>query len=311
MKKIYNVCISSPDEVLFRDEADHTHFINCYARALEVTDASSYCDVEMSTHGHFCLAAGKLPETIRSIRTAYSMYFNNRWHRRGKLGESGYYAIEVLGLNHFLTVICYDMRNPVHHGLTPTPFSYPYSSVNCYFREDLGKTLIVDRSLSLEEIRQTLPRRARWSDDFVMNESGIFIRDSFTEVKVVERQFGSARSFNYLMNRVSGEEWRKMQEQDQNGIQPFSLETVEAQILRHQPNTEQILRDMYDKEHGRFRKPAMDDLQLCSLIDNEYVPDLGMYSVYDLAPFMKERIAKDILRKHQIPFDQIKRCLVL
>lgn len=311
MKKIYNICISSPDEVLFRDRQDHEHFINCYARSLAVTDTLSYCDVEMSTHGHFCLGTNRLSSMVRSFRTAYAMYFNNRWKRRGKLGLSGFYAVEVEGLNHFLTAVCYDLRNPVHHGLTSTPFSYPYSSVNCYFREDLGKTGYTTAVMSPDKIRQSLPRYARWADDFLMDVNGTFVRDSFTEVKVVERQFGSARSFSYLMNRLSGEEWTKMQEQDHNGMAPFSLETVEEPFLHNQHNSLQLLREMYGNEHGRFRKPVMDDLQVCSLIDNEYLTGMRTKTVYGLTGPEKEKIANDILRKHRIPVAQIKRCLAL
>lgn len=312
MKKIYNVCFSSHDEVLFRDEEDHARFINCYAHSLTRTESLSYCDVEMSDHGHYCIATDNLTCFSRSLHTSYSKYFNNKYKRHGRLGDHGYYAIEIYGLNHFLAAICYDLRNAVHHGVTPTPYMYPYSSVNCYFREALGKPLPKTRSMTKSDIRRTLPRYAKWSDAFVMDSSGVFLRDSFTETRVVERHFASARSFLYYMNRLSGEEWERLQSDDRRESPLITLELIEMPMLTVKgTDTGSLLTRLKSNEYGRFSLPELDDMRLCSLIDHGYLSDFKASSIYELSTNDRIKIAADIRRKHRVSEAQLQRCLIL
>ena len=78
----------------------------------------------------------------------------NRKYGRPKycrLGEKNYFELDVFGNAHIQSALSYVLRNPLHHGVSVTPFAYPYSNVNDFFPVEMGK---VER-LHLSNVRQT------------------------------------------------------------------------------------------------------------------------------------------------------------
>ncbi len=53
MKKIYHLCLSSHDEVLFRSESDLIRGFNALALASLTTDSALLADGLLTTHLHF------------------------------------------------------------------------------------------------------------------------------------------------------------------------------------------------------------------------------------------------------------------
>lgn len=303
----YHLCFTSHKEVLFRDEEDMNHAFNNLCSSLYKTDSTCYAYTAMSDHHHGCYRTKNPVELIRTFRESYTKYFNRKYHRSGSFGDAGAYSQEISGLKHFLAAVSYVLKNPPHHGVATTPFEYKYSSANDYFRKELGKTEMPGRLLNYQEIKAILPRRAEFDPSWKMGRKGVFLSSSVLDIGAVETNFGTAQAFNYYMGRKSGEDWIKEQA-DENTSSPFTLENVEAPLIKpHGVSVADLLRN----EKSRFSTVAITDMEVCSLIDNKYILDYGKESVYLLDEKEKLEIANTLFKKHTFNADQIKRCLVL
>lgn len=304
MRKTYHICISSSNEIYCRDDEDYIRCFNSLALAVAQTESSLLADSIMSNHIHECVRTDSPEKIIRSQRYKYSRYFNAKYHRKGRLGERWPFIIELEGLYHTLAALSYVFRNPVHHGISPTPFGYPHTSARNIFRKDLGQ----------DERRDLLDKRSYWSflpshnkcpDRYKMSESGLLLRESVIDTVDVEHMYGTARTFLYYMNRISGEEWKREQEKDGLTSDPITMSTIENGI-RHQ-TPEQMLHN----EHGKIDYRRMNDMQLCHIIDKQILPDIGKESVYLLTASEKASIGRSLPQKYRLPESQIRRCLAI
>ena len=107
------------------------------------------------------------------------------------------------------------------------------------------------------------------------------------------------------MNRLSGEEWIREQQQDHTDLPAITLESIEEGVKFHDINT------MLRNEHGRANYNAINDLMLCSEIDNYLLPYYGVSSVYQLTSEQREMMVEMIKRKYYVSAAQAKRCLAI
>lgn len=302
MKRTYHICISGGNELLCRDEEDYVRCFNCLAMACAETESILLADSVMSNHLHECVRTSSPNLLIENQRYKYSRYFNAKYGRRGRLGEKTPFVIELQGLYHTLAALSYVLRNPVHHGIAPTPFAYPHCSANVIFSQSLGH--VTDTLLMpAHNISAHLPSRKRCPEGYRMDKSGLILRGDVIDTVDVEHMFGTARAFLYYMNRLSGEEWKREQERDREHYAPITIETIENGI------TLQTMEQMLRNEHGRNDYRAMDDRKLCNLIDNTILPRKGIGSVYQLPHEVKAAIARELLSEYRLPENQIRRCL--
>lgn len=138
MVRTYHICVSSHKEVLFRCKEDYFWMMNTLAVTAFKTHTIVIAFSFMSDHIHLVVITQDAAEFVRILRSSYAKYFNLKYGRRGQLGERHFFKIELKGLYHTLAAVNYVLRNAVHHGVTSTPFEYPYNSANCYFRKELG-----------------------------------------------------------------------------------------------------------------------------------------------------------------------------
>mgnify|MGYP006974609682 CR=1 FL=1 len=139
----------------------------------------------------------------------------------------------------------------------------------------------------------------------MMNENGVFLRESVLDIVQVENMYTTPRAFNYYMSRKSGEEWEKEQEKDRLETGPVRLETIEYGI-RDQPLEKMLI---YESGKADYRRPT--DLDVCTLIDKTILPRYGKSSVYLLTEKEKQMIAENLYRQYHITESQIRRCLVM
>ena len=302
MKRSYHICISGGDEVIFRSEDDYHRAFNCLALAVCETDSSLMAEAIMSTHSHICARTDRPDELVRSFRYPYARYFNNKYKRRGRLGEKTVFTLQLDGLYHRLSALSYVLRNPVHHGVAPTPYAYPHSSACALFKHALGRN-IREQFLSRRYYNRFLPSRAETPESYKMNSSGVFVRESVIDVIDVEHMFSTPRAYLYYMNRLSGEEWRKEQEKDKNDMPPITLEQVEAGVSMTD------LSVMLSNENGRFDINAITDIQLCELIDTDLLSRYGVTSVYELSRNKKESLGNYLCSTYRLAKQQVSRCL--
>ena len=188
---------------MFRNVDDMNYAFNSLCSALYKTDSICLAEAFISTHHHGCYLTSLPRELMHIHRTSYTKYFNNKYGRTGSLGEKGFFMQEIDGLRHQVSAITYVLKNPVHHGISATPFAYPYCSANAFFRKDLGKDFS-PRLLTSEQIRMSLPRRAEFDPSWKMGTEGVFLRESVLETAMVESLYSTPQAFNYMLSRKSG-----------------------------------------------------------------------------------------------------------
>jgi hypothetical protein len=303
MKKIYHVCLSAgPDGVLCREDEDYIRLINCIAVAAYYSGSFLLAYVVMSNHVHICVRTDDLRRFNKRCRCMYTRYFNYKYARRGRLGGTPH-VVELKGLHHILTAIAYILRNPMHHGVSATPFGYKYSSVNAIFMKELGK---LNKSFLPQELMyRYLAKDIVPPPGYNMDETGLFLPECVIDVEDVENKFSTARSFLYYMNRLSGKKWEEEQLQDVGEHVPITLEIVERGVEMND------LQSMLVNEFGRANYNAMSDIELCKKIDDYCRSEYAGQSVYELAPATLNYIAERFIRLHHLPISQIRRCLAI
>ena len=289
---------------MFRDVEDYDRGFNCFALALFNTDSTGLVESEMSTHYHQLIQSRNLDDFMHYFRLSYTMYFNRKYHRSGRLGEKNHYTMEVVGYNHMIAAMSYVLRNPLHHGVAPIPYAYPYSSVNSIFMTQMGK-LPCRNLLNRKHYHRFLNKAVQIPDNYVMNEGGVFLRESVLDIPQVENLLVSPRAFNWHMTRRSSEEWELEQGRDNNGLPPINLSVIENGINMTSPS------EMLVFEHGKsdYRRPS--DMVICAEIDNNILPKYGKASVYLLSRQEKQQIAEHLYRTLHVSESQIRRCLAM
>lgn len=304
MRNTYHICLSAGNELLFRSDDDYVRGFNCLALTAYETDTVILADSLMSNHMHICVRAEDPARFLSKFRISYSRYFNSKYCRRGRLGESSPFIMELSGFYHVLTAICYVLRNPLHHSIASSPFGYKHSSANTYFRNELGK-FYNQIKMPAKSYYRFLPKNVLCPEGYRMDASGLLMRETVIDVAEVEHMFGTPRTFLYYMNRLSSEEWVKEQSKDGNSLPPITLETIEKGI------SYQSIKTMYASENGRNNYNSLNDIQVCDLIDNEILALFPHSSVYQMAAGDLQR-ASDILRlQYHLPEFQIRRCLAI
>ena len=304
MKKTFHLCLSSEGEVMFRSRADFIRGINCLCLAAHYTEAILLAYVFMSNHVHIIVRTDDPERFMMKFRYAYNKYFNAKYHRRGRLGEEQFFKIEIKGLYHLLTAIAYVLRNPVHHGICATPFGYEFSSIRGMFRKEFGWQNS-GNILPRKSAYRFLPWRSALPESYQMNSEGMILPETVIDAQDIEHQFSTARSFLYYMNRLSGEEWIREQQQDQTELPAITLESIEEGVRFHDLNT------MLRNEHGRANYSAMTDIMLCHEIDNTILPGYGVSSVYQLSIGQRENMVGLLRRRYGVSVTQTKRCLAI
>lgn len=304
MKKTYHLCLSGDDEVIFRDQEDYHMGFNYFAIALYKTDSIGLAESFMSTHTHQTIQTAAPDEFMYNFRRPYSLYFNNKYQRTGRLGEKDHFTMEVNGYHHQVAAISYTLRNALHHGVVSIPYSYPHCSVNAIFRREMGK-FTDEKTLPRSQTYKHLSRRAEFPDSYKMSESGVFLRESVLDIPQVENLFVTPRVFNYYMSRKSSEEWDKEQAKDGNGQAPVNLTSIENGISLHNTN------QMHAFEAGKADYRKITDIELCTMLDNLARTRYGRHSVYQLTRQEKAQIAEELYKTLHLSEALIRRCLVL
>lgn len=308
MKLLYHFCITAHGEVLFRDEEDIRAITNILALEAFSCQVEIWADAVMSTHIHGIASAEATNITLfcRQTKMRITKYHRSRHLGQGPLFDPGQFLLPLDGVNHILAAISYVLRNGLHHGQSATPFSYPHCTANYLFRKDLGKEPERAVYTSRQDIARMLPRRSEFPDYFAMDRDGMLMRSSFEQVKMLEHYYRTPRCFDYYMCRLSGEEWQQEQQKDAKGGAPITLENIEP------ASAQESVATMLARENGRFYSPTrLSDMEICQIIDTEYIPGFRKQSVYQLSESERSRIGSDLAFRFRIPDLQLRRCLVL
>ena len=308
MKNLIHNCITCHREILVRNREDLRSIVNLLALCSYANGVEIWVDAVMSTHIHIILfgEASDIKAFDQNLKMRITKYHRGRYHGHGPLFDKGDFSLVLDGPAHILAATSYVLRNGLHHGICATPFGYEGCSVNSLFRKELGKPLHDKLITNRKDISSFLPRRAVFPDSFVMDSSGMFLRESFEELKRVELYYKTPRSFLYQMNRLSSEEWENEQRQDGVTLAPVTLWQMEPN-----PN-ERIMSSWLANEKGfGYRQDRLTDMAVCGIIDNDFLPGIKVRSVYELSASQQYNIANELLRNYHLPKDQVCRCLAI
>lgn len=302
MRRTYHLCWSGKDETIFRTREDYIHGIICLCIACHETGAKLLAYCFMPNHVHICLRSENVSAFIKAFRYAYSRYFNSKYGRRGRLGERQFFKTELHGLHHIIAVISYILRNPVHHGICRTPFEYEFSSVTAAFATELGNVM-ENKGPNGKIPYWQIPSRHTLPQNIIVRYNGNILPCSVIDTADLEHQFSTARTYLYFLNRLSGEEWEKEQNKDNSGKPPIKIEDIEAGIKGT------TVRQMLANESGRNKTAGINDIELCTLIDEMVARLHSGATVYTITPKQKDAVAAQISKKHHYTSEQISRCL--
>ena len=289
---------------MFRDLEDYNRGFNYFALALHKTDSTGLVESFMSTHSHQLIQAISPRELMYNFRLPYSMYFNRKYKRKGKVGEDIHFTMEIVGYNHILAAASYVLRNALHHGVAPIPYAYPHCSANAIFMKEMGKSPCTNL-LDKRHFRQHIGKTAEVPDHYKMSESGVFLRETVLDIPQVENLFATPRSFNWYMSRKSSEEWEAEQERDKNNLPPINLPVIEKGVRTD--TTEKLL--IYENGKANYRSPS--DIDICTEIDRNILPKYNKASIYLLTRQEKQQIAEQLYCNLHIGEKQIRRCLAM
>ena len=307
---------------MYRDEEDLIMGFNSLALAVFSTESRLLAEAFMPTHNHKAIQSDFPKELVKRERYTFTRYFNAKYHRLGRLGEKHPFQLTVNGIHHTLTMLNYIIRQGLHHGLATTPFDYKHCSANCYFRNDLGRTM--EEKLILDELQyKYLPEHKKLPPGYRMNSNGLILRTDVVDSKYVEEIYITPRNFLFQMNKLTDEKVIQIQ-MEENNTQPVTLDLIERGVKEYDYRKSLVF------EQGRVNNSMLTDLELCRLIDMVILPrdlkDNEAQSIYVLPKAKRAEIGNTlwlesrnsfglqgngILNKKKTTADQIRRCLAL
>lgn len=134
---IYNRGVEKRD--IFLDEEDYVRFLRFIRDSGIKKDVDFLCYCFMPNHFHFLVyQRGKrdIEKLMRSLMTKYSMYFNNKYDRVGKLFQGIYRARIIRSDEDLINVSAYIHNNYRKEHPRMFPENYKYSSFSLYLEEN-------------------------------------------------------------------------------------------------------------------------------------------------------------------------------
>jgi putative transposase len=102
---------------------------------------------------------------LSHLMNSYTRYVNKREERTGTLIQGPINRIKILDELHFLHMVCYIHRNPIHHKLVQNYTAYPYSSYSDFIS---GKKSFVEKKNVIERFGGTI-NFVQAHDEFRLN----------------------------------------------------------------------------------------------------------------------------------------------
>lgn len=183
-------------ELLFRDENDYRHGVNSLALCQLGLPVSLLCYVLMGNHIHLL---------VRGCYTDCMAYYDKvilrvtarigRERKRHGLLKKEDVDIQAVGdRKQLLNIVIYILRNP-YRAQIASPFSYEWSSIDCYF--NLHRNLRIGTPIeasSGRKLRVLLGTRENLPPEWRIHD-GRIVNTGFVDGSFVENAFGSSWEF--------------------------------------------------------------------------------------------------------------------
>ena len=147
-----------------------------------------------------------------------------------------------------------------------------------------------------------------------MLASGLLLREDILDTSHVEMVYVSPRNFLFQMNRISDQKWIDEQKADKTKTPDITLALIETGVK--ELDVAECLRN----EHGSVNPNRLTDMELCQIIDNDYLPRLTRSqdltpSVYSLTRTQRNDLGNKLWKaiplayKKTVTIPQLRRCL--
>ncbi len=310
MNDFYHLCITAHSEVLLRSADDIRDITNLVALSAFRSGTQILTDAIMSNHMHFIILSENPGKFALSLRISITKHFNAKHLRSNRLFDRKVFICKLEGARHILMAINYVLKNPVHHGQTTTPFSYPCSTANYLFSTERGvRNMPADfeRPVHASELSFSyLPKNAKLPDCIRMEPDGTACRSTFEEIKLVESFYFTSSSFVYNMNRRTSDEWIKEQEQDKVQLPAITLELIERGV-----NLNSIGEMMKNESEIRKRREFRTDMEVCQIVDNEILGRYRAPSIYCISIKQRLQIAMTLVKEPDITLQTAARATAI
>ncbi len=303
MKRLMHLCFTSKREVMCRCPRDYKMMISRIAQSSVYNDTAVLAYAVMSNHVHLIVQTDSETAFIRTLRSSYTQSFNHIYERSGRLGDKGFYSLELDGIQHQQDAITYVLQNPWHHKVTDNPFDYPYSSMALYYRRHYLEHPF--HSAEIDKNKRLLNRNVKIAAPVKYGASGMIVPESFIQTGMVENIFGSYTAFQMLTHRKNYREWKERQLQENNTSPLVNLKSVEPLLAKN--HIRLIEDDPYRWRKGR----NLSDMDLCTVIDRDILSRFKCETYTQLQAHNKKSIIAELMARYsyKITEEQILRCL--
>lgn len=281
---MYHV-FSEGDNVLFRENSDYIFFNNKLASASYSNRLQMLAESIMSTHFHTLLESGDeeaVNQFILKLRKSYSPYYSNKYGF--SIGDYLKISkVEISGRESIVRELCYILKNPVHHYVSPFPFAYPYSSASYMFTESflnsdfkrvLEKSTHTFADISCRQ-KIVLVGKDDVPEQWKINENGMILPSSYVNIN-------RAQAF-----------WN-------NNVKQFMYDMNKSQT---DARKEIIDRDILD-----IRSSDISDIEMCKIID-DYSKECSRHSFHHLQPSELDNLLQMLHQQQKRRNnEQIRRC---
>jgi putative transposase len=122
---------------VFLDDRDRASFMQALGTTLTRMEWRLLAYCLMGNHYHLLLELtdANLADGMQALNGTYARRFNDRYETTGHVFEKRYFADDVRGEAHLLSVVAYIARNPVRAGLCRSVFDWRWSSAAASVRE--------------------------------------------------------------------------------------------------------------------------------------------------------------------------------
>lgn len=163
---------------IFKQKVDYLKFLEYLKRYKDKFDWIIYCYCLLPNHFHLLIQTKEHPLGLimKSLQTAYGVYFNKKYKRVGPVFAGRYKSIICQKDEYLQQVSKYIHLNPVKANLSNSPLSYPYSSFQEYIKGANTHTNIniIDKRVMKIFLGENIDKGIKGYKSFVEEKDDLF-----------------------------------------------------------------------------------------------------------------------------------------
>ena len=136
---IYNRAVANT--ILYYDADDYLYYLKKFKKNISDSNFEIYAYCLMPNHFHFCIRQNSeypVWKLFNKVNTSYSMYYNNKYMRNGKLFAGKLQHKQLHTDNYLITLCQYIHYNPQKAGIVSELSNWQFSNYLEYIRKRHG-----------------------------------------------------------------------------------------------------------------------------------------------------------------------------